>query len=297
MKLFITGVTGYIGGSVATRFLAAGHQVFGLVRTQAQADNIQALGIQPVLGDLDSLSPHHPIFAEVDGVINTANSDNPFIVSTLLQALRGTGKLLIHTSGSSVVGDKAEGAYSELVYHEETIQPLLEKQARVDIDQAVLKASHQGVRSVVICPTMIYGQGLGLKKNSDQIPGLIAAAKQFQKALHIGAGENVWSNVHIADLVELYLLAAESAPSGSFFFAENGEARLKDIVRAIGEHLGLGSETHVFPIADAIAHWGAGAAHFGLASNSRVSARKAKALLGWNPQHNSILASIANEQV
>jgi hypothetical protein len=37
-------------------------------------------------------------------------------------------------------------------------------------------------------------------------------------------------------------------------------------------------------INDAIEHWGASAALFAFASNSRVSAQKAKQLLGWQSQ-------------
>ena len=36
MKLFITGATGYIGGSIANRLVAAGHTVRGLVRDPAK---------------------------------------------------------------------------------------------------------------------------------------------------------------------------------------------------------------------------------------------------------------------
>jgi hypothetical protein len=32
---------------------------------------------------------------------------------------------------------------------------------------------------------------------------------------HIARGENVWSNVHIDDLVERYLLALDKAPPGA----------------------------------------------------------------------------------
>ena len=36
MKIFVTGASGYIGGSVAARMMAAGHQVSGLVRSEAR---------------------------------------------------------------------------------------------------------------------------------------------------------------------------------------------------------------------------------------------------------------------
>ena len=53
MRIFITGATGYIGGSLAHRLLAEGHQVTGLVRSQARAEQARARGIAPLLGTLD----------------------------------------------------------------------------------------------------------------------------------------------------------------------------------------------------------------------------------------------------
>ena len=38
MKIFCTGASGYIGGSVAAHLVTAGHQVTGLVRSQDKAD-------------------------------------------------------------------------------------------------------------------------------------------------------------------------------------------------------------------------------------------------------------------
>jgi nucleoside-diphosphate-sugar epimerase len=46
MNIFITGATGFIGGSVAARMMAAGHEVRGLVRDHAQAARAAALGMR-----------------------------------------------------------------------------------------------------------------------------------------------------------------------------------------------------------------------------------------------------------
>ena len=37
MKIFITGAPGYVGGTVAAKLLAAGHQVSGLARDGEKA--------------------------------------------------------------------------------------------------------------------------------------------------------------------------------------------------------------------------------------------------------------------
>ena len=47
MKIFVTGATGYIGGSVADGLISAGHEVLGLVRSEARASEARACGIEP----------------------------------------------------------------------------------------------------------------------------------------------------------------------------------------------------------------------------------------------------------
>ncbi len=48
---------------------------------------------------------------------------------------------------------------------------------------------------------------------SIQIPRLIYHTLMRRQAMYVGAGENVWPNVHVADLAELYLLILEAALS------------------------------------------------------------------------------------
>ena len=62
------------------------------------------------------------------------------------------------------------------------------------------------------------------------MPLLIKLAKKRGNAAHAGPGENIWSNVHIDDLVPLYALAIDKAPAGSFYFAENGENSMREAV-------------------------------------------------------------------
>ncbi|MGR6914372.1 NAD-dependent epimerase/dehydratase family protein [[Actinomadura] parvosata] len=83
------------------------------------------------------------------------------------------------------------------------------------LDRAVTAAASTNVRSVVLCNTMVYGVGLGLKSDSDQVPRLVSAARDAGVARHIGPGENIWSNVHLDDVCDLYLRALQSATPGS----------------------------------------------------------------------------------
>jgi nucleoside-diphosphate-sugar epimerase len=294
MRIFVTGATGYIGGSVATRLVSDGHHVIGLARSAEAAETLRQHGVEPYLGVLTDHGRLRAVTPSVDAVINAANSDNPFVVRAMLPALAGTGKTYIQTSGSSVISAYDEGERSERVFHEDTpFTAMPEKATRVAIDNAVLASALDGVRSVVIRPTLIYGRGHGANPSSVQIPRLIEQAKRDRVARHVGRGLNIWSHVHIDDVVELYVLALAKAPAGSLFFAENGEASMKEAAQAISRMLGLGGRTEDWPIDAAVEVFGPGA-HLTWGSNSRVRAVKARAMLGWAPTGPGLLHEIEN---
>ena len=169
--------------------------------------------------------------------------------------------------------------------------PLPEKAGRVATDRMVCASADDDVRAVVICPSLIYGQGQGVRDHSPQIPTFIALAKAGGVPQHIGAGANVWSNVHIEDCADAYLLALEHAPAGAFYFVENGAAAMVDMARAIGRLLGLGETTRALPMAEAVRAWGPPMA-YAMGANVRVSADKARAQLGWSPHRPPLLEDI-----
>ncbi len=294
MKIFMTGAGGYIGGSVATGLLAAGHSIRGLTRAAATADRLKAAGIEPVVGALDDAALLAGEARQADAVINAASADHAGALRALLDGLERSGKMLIHTSGSSVIGDDARGdRASDLIFDEDT--PLVvhpSKQARRDLDLLVLRAAERGVRGSVICPSLIYGTGRGLNPNSVQVPFLVANALQRGVVQVVGEGRNLWSNVHIDDVVDLYALVLAKAPAGTFCFAENGEASFRAIGEAIATRLGLA----VQPLSADVAarQWGESKAYFTLGSNSRVRSRRARAL-GWQPRHDSVIDWIRSE--
>lgn len=293
MKILITGVTGYIGGSVAKVLVDRGHQVSGLARSEEHSAKLKQLGIEPIIGSMADEELLVKAASAVDGVVNCADSDNAFAVSTIVQALCGTSKFFIHTSGSSTVADRAAGEASDKVFHEDIPpDPVVEKAGRVAIDRYILSAALKNVRSIVICPCLIYGDGLGIKKDSQQIPMLIECAKKSGSGRYIGKGLNIWSNVHIEDLAELYALVVEKGTAGSYFYAENGEASMKDVAVSISKLLGFSGKTESMPISEAVKKWGPGAAYFALSSNSRINADKARKMLGWKPSKRPLLDDI-----
>ncbi|MBL4891859.1 MAG: NAD-dependent epimerase/dehydratase family protein [Rhizobiaceae bacterium] len=289
MKIFCTGASGYIGGSVAAKLVA-----IGLSRSETADEMIKKIGATPLRGSLDDRDILQAAARDADMVVNSAHADHVGAAEALLEALAGSGKKFVHTSGSSLVGQRSQGKLSDEIFDEDTpVSPSPARVARVTLNKLILASADNGVHPIIICPSLIYGLGLGADPHSMQVPWMIELARKYGVGKHIGAGTNVWSNVHMSDLVDLYLLAIEKAPAGGFYYAENGEMSMKELAESIGRMLEFGGKAETISMANAEVEWGEGPANDTMASNSRVRGVKGRAL-GWAPSAPSLLEEIEN---
>jgi nucleoside-diphosphate-sugar epimerase len=295
MNIFITGAGGFIGGSIAAGLARDGHRVRGLIRRTEQTEDLKRLNIEPVIGSLDDTDLLTAEARAADAVINAASSDHRGAVQALIGALEGTNKPFLHTSGSSIVGDASGGEASDKIYSEDDLpEPTPDKAPRVAIDTLVLDAAKRGVRSTVLCNTLIYGHGAVPNTASVQLPRLERQAKKSGIVRHVGRGLNIWSNVHIDDVVDIYRLALEKSPAGTFYFVESGEAQFRDMTTAMARALELrGPED--WPLEEAIKEWGYEMASYGLGSNSRVRSKRTRETLGWQPKRTSVIEWIDDD--
>jgi nucleoside-diphosphate-sugar epimerase len=291
MDVFLTGASGYIGGVVAQHLIREGHTVRGLTRTPGVVDSLAAKGIDPVVGELDDVALLAWEAERADAVINTANSDHRGAVEAFVGALGGSGKVLIHTSGTSVIGDDAQGrSVSGTIFDDAAPftpgdHPI--RRARHAIDTTVVGACGAGIRSVVLCNSLIYGNGTGPRPQTVLIPPLVAQAHTSGVVRVVGQGVNRWSTVHVDDMADLYHLALTDPATAGFYFVESGQdASLVEIGEAIARRMGLGP-VQPWDLDSAADVWGEGFARYALGANSRVRATRARTL-GWLPSGPSI---------
>ena len=294
MRTLVTGATGYIGNVVAEKLRAAGHAVAGLARSDAAADALRAGGIEPVRGDLDSPETLARAAGGVDAVVHAAFKLEGYdltktfateraAVRAFVDGMAGTGKPLVFTSGTGVLGDTGDR-----VFDETTPVPLNPFAARVGTENEVLAAAARNVRGIVLRPPSVYGRSHG----KAVLTMLRAAADQLGAVPYAeGAGDRLWSYVHVDDLADLYVLAVERAAAGSLFHTAGEKGlRTKAIAEAVSRTIGLGGKTaelpigelrKVLPLAD---YW---------SMNSQSSGEKARDVLGWRPTHLSMLSELS----
>jgi nucleoside-diphosphate-sugar epimerase len=273
--IFITGVTGYIGGEVAV-VLAQKHPEYNLVflvRNEEQAKIVKARfpSAETVIGDLDS----HDILVEQGrhadvvlrksiallqyDVINkisleTASADHILAGQSIIEGMsQGKKGRYFHVSGSGILHDVSNGFGnpSSKIYHDTTdldaITSFDSTHVHADTDASVTAAGLKfGIPTAIVSPVTIYGIGRGpVKTRSIQIPFLTEGILKRGKAFTVLEGKNIWDNIHITDLAEAYNVLTEEAlkPNGGksswgkegYYFTPSAEHTWKDISTTVAK--------------------------------------------------------------
>ncbi|CAG7950603.1 unnamed protein product [Penicillium salamii] len=292
-NIFITGVTGFIGGDVLyglAQTLAAS-KIVALVRNQSQAAAVTGRfpTVTPLLGDLDSSVEIRQAASQADVVL-------PWI------QIAGASMLASSEVQSKTFGQPVSRVYNDLQGISE-IHDIIGNSPKRVVDHLVrgLGSSNPNARTAIVYGPLIYGKGRGpVNQRSIQIPHLAQASLKAGRGLHVGRGLNTWNTIHIADLTNLFVkLACEaSKPKNSqlwnengVYFAESGNIAFGDIAKKISTFAhsqGFMKSPEVAEIdattADRLTPhgsviWG---------TNAQYQAIRARELLGWFPQAHGI---------
>ncbi|WP_159979120.1 MULTISPECIES: NAD-dependent epimerase/dehydratase family protein [unclassified Novosphingobium] len=285
MKVLVFGASGYIGSHITRHLADSGHRVTGFARNTASGGVIEQLGATALLGDLNDTASIAAMVGDHDAVIWAAQlmlEDEQRVVGALIDALAKSGRALIFTSGTSVMSIPTGGDWDERSFAEdEPFEPRRQIAPRLEIELAVREAAQRGVRAMVVRPPMIWGNG-GCRLISD----FYHSARATGAVCHIGRGLNVYSNVHVEDLAELYRLALEKGQPGALYFAVAGEVSYGVMAKAIAETLGTG--TRSVTVEEGCAIWDRFMARIVLCSCSRQRSPRARSELGWQPQEDRL---------
>lgn len=287
MNVFVTGATGYIGGAVAAVFRRAGHRVFGLVRSSEKARSLAREEIVPVLGDLAAPESFLAVARGCDLFVHCASENSSATVvrdraaiDTFLAASRDANapRAFLYTSGVWVYGDTGGRTVDET----SPLAPLDLARWRVEHEQLVLAAASRELRTLVLRPGCVYGGSGGLT-----VPWFASAVAGEVEM--VGDGTNCWSTVHVDDVAEAYVLAAERAPGGEALNISDGtNPRVGEMVAAVAAAAGIPGRISQLEPEDAVERFGPLAE--GLEAHQKVANARAKAALGWHPRHASFVS-------
>lgn len=293
MKVFVTGASGFIGQVVVKELLAHGYEVVGMTRSQSGVDLLSQMGAEPYLSTLQDLQGLALNAQRCDAVIHTAFNhdfstfvqncqDDKQVVKTLGDALNGSEKPLIVTSGAFYTGLETNAPTG--------CKPLSSKVLpRVASDEAAHECATKGVKTIVVgLPQVHDTTKFGLVSNLFEL----AANSDFVG--YVGEGDNLWSAAHRLDIAAVYRLALEKGRSGEKYLAVAEEAlSFKSIAQAVAARLNLPLQS--LDSEEANAYFGPFAR---LAQETlNASGDYARETLGWNPSGPTLFDDIVDAVV
>lgn len=121
-------------------------------------------------------------------------------------------------------GEGSDRVYSDVDDANEVREIIKQNAAKRVMDDYVLNKV-SGINTALVFPPIIYGLGRGpVNQRSVQIPELSRVTIETRETVQVGKGESTWSNVHIADVTDVFVKLVEKAIEGSEgdFWSQNG---------------------------------------------------------------------------
>ena len=293
MRIFLTGATGFIGSRITPLLLEAGHQVLGLTRSDAGAQQLAAAGAEAHRGDLEDPASLQRGAEKADAVIHCAfdHDFSRFVencqkdkrnIEAIGAALAGSQRPFVITSSSGMGGGGGQLAIEDVF---DTKHPLPRKITE-ETGNAVAKL---GVNvSYVRLPQVHDTKKQGL------VSPLIEITRAKGRVAYVGEGQNRWPAAHLSDVALLYKLAVERGEPGARY---NAVAEEGITTRAIAEALGRRLELPVVSLTgdEAAAHFGWMTMFAGvdMPASSAITREK----LGWNPVGPGLIADLENLEI
>jgi nucleoside-diphosphate-sugar epimerase len=246
-RAFVTGGSGFIGKVLVRRLVEEGHSVGVLVRSEASAAKVSALGAEPVRGELTDPTTWRDSVTGSDVVFHLA-------AETDITADRERHEL-VTVRGTQAAVDAARHAQVPRFVHCGSEAALLAGDPLVDVDETaplrpdseaaycavkavaekiVLDANTADFTTVSIRPRFVWGP------DSFLVEGLVAAAKAGQFAW-IGGGRHTTDVTFVGNAVEGLILGwLRGRPGQAYFVTDRHRATLREFLETQFEIHGVG---------------------------------------------------------
>ncbi|MEV4351651.1 NAD-dependent epimerase/dehydratase family protein [Actinoplanes sp. NPDC049596] len=259
---FVTGGSGFVGGALIRRLVAAGWPVRALARSPRSAAAVRAAGAEPVTGDLHNLPAldgtdvafHCAAFVERWGTRADYEAANVTGTRNVVEACRkaGTPRLVhVGTEAAVLAGQPLHEAGEDVPLRPDSKSLYCATKAMAE--RVVRDAGGDGLRTVVVRPRLIWGPG-----DRTILPALADSVRRG-RFRWIGPGTHLTSTTHVDNAVHGLMLAATAADPGPVYFVTDGPpAVFRDFITSLLATAGVTApDGHVPPRAAALAAAGA----------------------------------------
>ncbi|AFZ32971.1 NAD-dependent epimerase/dehydratase [Gloeocapsa sp. PCC 7428] len=246
MKALVTGANGFTGSHLVQALERRGAQVVGLVRKSSNLSRLANSQLQLVYGDITDRDALQTAMQGVDTVFHTAayvelglvDADKMQRVNVegtraVMEVAQASGVLkIIYCSTIGIFGDTKGEVVDETFQRRQTDFSSAYDRTKYQAQQIVDEFASQGLPVVSVLPSGIFG--------ADD-PHFGSVLQQFLKGrLKLWAGgDRITGIVHVDDLVDAMLLAAEKSPPGEHYIISAGELSTREMFELLSQQTGI----------------------------------------------------------
>jgi nucleoside-diphosphate-sugar epimerase len=301
MRVFVAGATGAIGKQLVPRLVAAGHEVYGMTRSESKQAMLSELGAVPVVADAldpdqvaEAVGRARPdvIVHELTaiGALDMRHFDRAFALTNRLRT-EGTDHLL---SAGQAVGVRRFVAQSHILTYGRTGAAVKSEEDPPDpsppreMREAVAAIRHlekallgaRWTEGIVLRYGHFYGPGTSMAPGGEAFE--LVRRRKFPL---VAEGGGVWSFIHVADAAEATVAAVERGRRGVYNVVDDDPAPVAKWLPVLAQELGAKKPMRVPRF---VGRLFAGEAGVVMMTELRgASNAKAKRELAWRPAHPS----------
>lgn len=228
----VTGGSGFVGGHLIRRLLSDGWRVLALGRSDKARAEIEALGAEPVEGDLLDRTAlagamegievvfHVAAHFKLWGPVSLFRRINVEGTRNVVDAAERAGvRRIVYVSAAAVVMGRPEpmrGVTEDMPLHKMPFAPYAASKAEAEEVLLAANGRRAGFSTVAIRPPFIWGPGMPAL---DRMVETVRAG-QFQ---WVAGGGQALSTCHVDNLCHALILAADRGSGGEAFFVSDGE--------------------------------------------------------------------------
>ena len=252
-KIFITGGAGYVGSQLVPELLSKGFEVT-VLDLMLYGENILPThpALNAVKGDIRDQDILKKLLIDQDVVIHLAciSNDPSFELNPklgksinldafkpLVEISKESGvKRFIYASSSSVYGIKDVSN----VHEELSLEPLTDySKFKVECEKILMKYQSPDFTTVTIRPSTVCGYSL--RTRLDVVVNIFSNLAYNNREITIFGGDQLRPNIHIKDMVNLYVKLLEYPSkklSGEIFNAGYENHSVKELAEIVKEVIG-----------------------------------------------------------
>ncbi|KAI8716794.1 hypothetical protein NCS52_00973800 [Fusarium sp. LHS14.1] len=245
-SIFLTGTTGYTGGTVLNTLVTAHpeYDITVLLRKPSASFSVAYPGVKVLLGDFDSTELLKEAASKAEIVIHHGNSDYAPAVKALIagvieRAQASKPAFYIHLGGTAIIADYNNLAeLGPKVWSDvddlDAIWSLPAEAIHRETDPLIQEAWTKygdNLKTAIVCPPNMHGRGTGPGRvDSFFVPSFWSESVKPGAMFYVGSGSNIYSRAHVEDAAQAFLKLVEAAVDGG----QGAERGRQDYVLTVG---------------------------------------------------------------